>query len=74
MVSSSASSWTNILMFKLLILGHLNSSSALRFNTKTTDTFLIEMPTNISLESGQTRKMEVDAQFRFLAVAQGLPR
>lgn len=49
-IASSATATTNELLFKLLVLGHINTpdgDSYFRYNTKTADSYFVELPVNI---------------------------
>ena len=75
-IASSATALANVVLFKLLVLGHLSTPEGARYNSKTADSYFIELPVNISVLSGsnQKQRQSVDDKFYFTAQNQGLPR
>lgn len=78
-IASSAAAIANEVLFKLFVLGHISTPIGFqfcRYNLKTTDTYFVELPVNISVSSSSDAKHEpqdVDDKFYFLAEKQGLP-
>eukprot|EP00479_Gromia_sphaerica_P012365 TRINITY_DN649_c0_g3_i1.p1 TRINITY_DN649_c0_g3~~TRINITY_DN649_c0_g3_i1.p1 ORF type:complete len:236 (-),score=51.55 TRINITY_DN649_c0_g3_i1:315-1022(-) len=73
-VASSADIRINLVLFELLILRHLSTVTGKRYNVKTTDAFLIELPTNISIRSDDDSKSHsVEKRFYFCSKSGGMP-
>ena len=56
------------------MLGHINTAEGKRYTAKTADSFLIELPTNISVVPNKPQRDTVEDKFYFLAQSEGFPR